>query len=95
MMRRTALALCCAGLLSVPAFAGDEPKTPACCVKKASKETGEKTGKLRCSLTGKEIEKCCCTELEGGKLHCTLANKDIDKCCCTEVKDKAESKEAK
>lgn len=95
MMRRTALALCCAGLLNVPAFARDEPTTPACCAKKASKETGEKAGKLRCSLTGKEVEKCCCTELEGGKLHCTLANKNIDKCCCTEVKDKAESKEAK
>lgn len=101
MNRRTALALCCSGLLSVAAFAGDEakaePKTPACCVKKATKGTTEKTEKLRCSLTGKEVEKCCCTEPEGGKLRCTLANKDIDKCCCTEVKDKAESesKEAK
>lgn len=93
MMRRTALVLCCAGLLSVPAFAGDEPKTPACCVKKAATEKADKAGKLRCSLTGKEVEKCCCVKGEGGKLHCTLADKDVEKCCCTEVK--SESKEAK
>jgi len=93
MTRRTALGLCCAGLLSVPVFAGDEPKTPACCAKKAAKETGEKAGKLRCSLTGKQVEKCCCEAREGGKLHCTLAKMDVEKCCCTEVK--AESKEPK
>lgn len=94
MTRRTAMALCCAGLLSVPAFAGDEPKTPSCCAKKAGKDTGEKATKLRCSLTGKEVDKCCCTERASGKLHCPLAKKDIDKCCCTEVKEKAESKQA-
>jgi hypothetical protein len=93
MTRRTVLALCYAGFLVAPAFAGDEPKTPPCCSKKASRETAEKTGKLRCSLTGKDVEKCCCIEREGGKLHCTLAKKDVEKCCCTEVK--AESKEAK
>lgn len=93
MNRRTALALCCAGLLSIPAFAGDEPKTPACCAKKGAKATTEKSGKLRCSLTGKEVDKCCCEPREGGKMHCTLANKDVEKCCCTEVK--AEGKEAK
>jgi hypothetical protein len=86
MTRRIALALCCAGLLSVPAFAADEHKTPACCAKKTAKETTEKAGKLRCSLTGKEVEKCCCVKREGGKLHCTLANKDVERCCCTEVK---------
>jgi len=93
MTRRTALVLCCTAFLSVPAFAGEEPKTPACCLKKATKAASEKTGKLRCSLTGKEVEKCCCEEREGGKLHCTLAKKDVEKCCCTEVK--AEGKEAK
>ena len=93
MTRRIALAMCFAGLLSVPAFAGDEPKVPACCAKKGAKEKSEKAGKLRCSLTGKKVEKCCCEQREGGKLHCTLANKNVDKCCCAEVT--AESKEAK
>ena len=89
MTRRTASALCCLGLWSVLAFAGEVPKVPACC----AKETGKKAEKLRCSLTGKEVEKCCCVEREGGRLHCTLANKDVVKCCCSEVK--AEGKEAK
>ena len=93
MTRRTALALCCLGLSSVPAFAGEEPKVPACCAKKAAKDTGKKAEKLRCSLTGKEVDKCCCVEREGGKLHCTLANKDVEKCCCSEVK--VEGREAK
>jgi len=93
MTRRTALALCCTGLLSATAFAGDEPKTPACSAKKAATETAEKDGKLRCSLTGKEVEKCCCEPREGGKMYCTLAKKEVNKCCCTEVK--AESKETK
>ena len=93
MNRRTALALCCAGFLSVPALAGEEPKTLACCAKKAAKETGEKASKLRCSLTGKEMDKCCCEPRDGGKMYCTLAKKDVDKCCCVEVK--AESKETK
>jgi hypothetical protein len=88
MTRRTALALCCAGLLSVRAFAGEEPKTPACCVKKAATEASAKAGKLRCSLTGKEVQKCCCEQREGGRLHCTLAKKDVEKCCCSEVKAK-------
>lgn len=91
MTRRTALALCCTPLLSAMAFAGDEPKTPACCAKKAATEPAEKAGRLRCSLTGKEIEKCCCEPREGGKMYCTLAKKEVNKCCCTEVK--AESKE--
>ena len=93
MKRRTAIALCCAGLLSGPAFAADEAKTPACCAKKAVKESTEKAGKFRCSLTGTVVDKCCCEAREGGKLHCTLAKKDVDKCCCTEVK--AEAKDAK
>jgi hypothetical protein len=86
MTRRTALALCCTGLLSIPALAGDEPKTPACCAKKAAKGATARPGKLRCFLTGKEVDKCCCVEREGGKLHCTLANKDVERCCCSDVK---------
>ena len=52
---------------------------------------GQTAQRLRCSLTGKEVDKCCCVEREG-KLHCTLAKKDVEKCCCTEVK--AEAKQA-
>jgi hypothetical protein len=97
MNRRTALALGCSGLLSVAAFAGDEAKAeqkpPACCAKKDAKAAAEKGGKLRCSLTGREVDKCCCEPREGGKMRCTLAKKDVDKCCCTDVK--AEGKETR
>jgi hypothetical protein len=37
--------------------------------------------KLTCTLTGKEVAKCCCVEKDG-KQFCTLAKKTIDKCCC-------------
>ena len=86
MKRRVAIALCCAGVLSVPVFAADDAKTPACCAKKAAKESTAKAGKLRCSLTDKVVDKCCCEARAGGKLHCTLAKKDVEKCCCTEAK---------
>jgi hypothetical protein len=39
------------------------------------------SGKMRCSLTGKTVETCCCVKKEG-RLHCTLADKDVDTCCC-------------
>jgi hypothetical protein len=92
MTRRTVLALCCTGFLSAPVFAGDEPKPPPCCAKKAATATAEKAGKLRCSLTGKVVDKCCCEKREG-KLYCPLAKKSVEKCCCTEVRaDSAESK---
>lgn len=83
MTRRTALALCCTGILSV-AVAADEPKAPACCAKKGAKHAAEHKGKMRCSLTGKEVDKCCCVQRDG-KLHCTLAKKDVEKCCCVEA----------
>jgi len=85
MNRRTALALCCTGLLSVAASAGDQPQAPACCAKKSAAANAEKVVKMRCSLTGKEVDKCCC-EKRDGKLYCTLAKKNVAKCCCTEVK---------
>ena len=43
-------------------------------------------GKMRCSLTGKVVDTCCCVEREG-KTHCTLADKDVAECCCTPVAD--------
>ncbi len=36
---------------------------------------------LRCTLTNKKVEKCCCEQREV-KLYCTLAKKTIDSCCC-------------
>jgi len=36
---------------------------------------------MNCTLTNKEIEKCCC-EKRGDKFYCMLANKTLDKCCC-------------
>ena len=90
MNRRTALALCCTGFLSVAAFGGGDQasKVPACCAKKAHSTTTAKATKMRCSLTGKEMDKCCCEPREGGKMYCTLAKQEVDKCCCTEVKAK-------
>ena len=90
MTQRTALALCCAGLLSVPAFAGnDESKVPECCRKPRSTASDKATtGKMRCTLTGKEVDKCCCEKRAEGKLYCPLAKKAIEKCCCEEVKAK-------
>ena len=38
--------------------------------------------KLTCTLTGKELTKCCCVPQKDGKLLCTLTKKTIDKCCC-------------
>ena len=80
MTRRTALALCGAGLLLATRVAADEAQTPACHATKAAD-----AGKLRCSLTGKEVDECCCVETEGGRLHCTLADKDVETCCCTKA----------
>ncbi len=90
MTMRTALALCCAGLLSIPALAAQEPKVPACCAKKSASEknAAEKPAtKMRCTLTGKEVDKCCC-EKRNDKLYCPLAKKTVEKCCCAEVKTK-------
>jgi hypothetical protein len=42
--------------------------------------------RLRCTLTGKTMEKCCC-ERRGDKLYCPLAKKTIEKCCCEAVED--------
>jgi hypothetical protein len=47
---------------------------------------------MKCSLTGKVVDKCCCVEREG-KTYCTLAKKSVDKCCCSPAA--AEDKQAK
>lgn len=78
------LATACGALLAasaMTALAGDtktEDATKACCTAACAKHA---SGKMRCSLTGKTVETCCCVQKEG-KLHCTLADKDVDTCCC-------------
>jgi hypothetical protein len=37
---------------------------------------------MKCTLTGKEVNTCCC-EQKNGKPFCKLAKKEVDKCCCT------------
>ena len=84
MSKRTLLALCCTGLLSVPAFAADQAQT-SCCAKAAKEAAAARAGKQRCSLTGQVVEKCCCVE-RAGKRYCTLADKYVEKCCCSPAK---------
>jgi len=36
-----------------------------------------------CTLTGKEVKKCCCETQKDGKFLCKLTGKTLDKCCCT------------
>jgi len=59
---------------------------PAAVTGDASKNAAPKSGQMRCSLTGKVVDTCCCVEREG-KTHCTLADKDVAECCCTPVED--------
>lgn len=47
----------------------------------AAPQAPKKESSLRCTLTNKKIEKCCCEQREG-KLYCPLAKKTIEKCCC-------------
>lgn len=89
MPRMTLLAMGGAALLlGASSFAAKEAKR-SCCHKPAPRTATTTSPKLRCSLTGKIVDRCCCVEREG-KLHCTLANKDVATCCCSP----AETKEA-
>jgi hypothetical protein len=67
--------------------AEDEKQPKACCMSACAKHAG---GKMRCSMTGKTVETCCCIEKEG-RLHCTLAGKDVESCCCTPAADDADT----
>ena len=73
-MRRPVSAALLALLLTLAATAG--PQTPA------------KDGGVRCTLTNKKLDKCCCEQREG-KLYCPLAKKTIEKCCCEAAKQAA------
>ena len=60
---------------------------PPCCAKKKATATKSAPGKLRCTLTGKVVDKCCCQQREG-KTYCPLANKTVEKCCCVPADEK-------
>ena len=86
---KTAMAVACGALLclsgmSARAQDGDTPddKTQTCCTSGCAKHDG----KMKCSLTGQVMDRCCCIQKEG-KLHCTLADKDVETCCCAPMKD--------
>jgi hypothetical protein len=89
MLKKTLAALGCAGVLATAgAFAAGDT-TPSCCHK--GKQAAEQPAqKMRCSLTGKTVDTCCCEQRQG-RLHCTLADKDVATCCCKRV----DGKEAK
>ena len=78
---------------AMSALAGDtktEEGKKACCTAACAKHA---SGKMRCSLTGKTVETCCCIEKEG-KRHCTLADKDVETCCCKPVTDQDDETDA-
>jgi len=64
---------------------GAQSSAPDCCAKAPKAVAGRVSeAKLRCSLTNKTVDKCCCVQKEGS-LHCTLADKDVERCCCVPV----------
>jgi len=89
MSRRSLLVFGCMSLLTLPAL-GQDPAQPACCARpaKSAATQAEKGEKLKCSLTSKVVDKCCCEERDG-KTYCTLAKKNVEKCCCSPVPSEA------
>lgn len=82
------------GLLGVKAFADGGQGTPPCCQKKDKPAAGAKatsSAKMRCTLTGKVSDKCCC-EQRDGKTYCSQTGKAIEKCCCEPVADEPAKK---
>lgn len=84
MSRRTLLAAAFAAALGSTALAGDPPQK-SCCQEPEKAVTAEK---MRCSITGKTVDRCCCVEKDG-KTYCTLAAKSVEKCCCTPAEPEA------
>ena len=60
----------------------------------AAPQAAKKEGALRCTLTDKKIEKCCC-EQKDGKTYCPLAKKTVEKCCCEPAAAKTKAATAK
>ncbi len=80
-MRGALLTLCMVGLLGTSVMAADEGEKGCCKRTKARVSRTANRGKLRCSLTGTDVESCCCVR-RNGKLYCTLAKQNVDSCCC-------------
>ena len=55
----------------------------------ATEASTESSGYI-CTLTGKQVELCCCTPWADGRLYCTLAKKAVDSCCCKAAQKKPE-----
>jgi len=39
-------------------------------------------GAMVCTITGQQVEECCCVEKDG-KMICTLTGEVVTSCCCT------------
>ena len=39
-------------------------------------------GAMTCTITGQQVEECCCIEKDG-KMICTLTGEVVTSCCCT------------
>jgi len=85
MRYKLALILGAALLAAAGLAALDQSKSKgSCCTPEKSTKAGDQATAqepLRCTLTGKTVESCCCTEKDG-KLYCPLAKKTIESCCC-------------
>jgi hypothetical protein len=81
MTRRVVLAFSLAGLLASVTVAADGGERTCCKSKKACASRATEAGKLRCSLSGDVVERCCCVRREGA-VYCTLAKRKVDSCCC-------------
>jgi len=79
-MRRRVLMTVVAAVLAAPVWAADDAEK-SCCKRVCATKRGTSSSKLRCSLTGTVVERCCCIQREG-KPYCTLAKKNVDSCCC-------------
>ena len=42
-------------------------------------------GAMVCTITGQQVETCCCVEKDG-KMICTLTGEVVTSCCCTPAK---------
>jgi hypothetical protein len=51
-----------------------------------AQQAPKKTSKVRCTLTNRVVEKCCC-EYREGKIYCPLAKKTVESCCCVPAEE--------
>lgn len=91
MRLKTVAISCLCAFVSVAALAADAPKKKCCAQREKAQQSREaKAERLRSTLTGQLVDKCCCVQREG-KTHCTLADKDVATCCCRPVAEEPRS----